>query len=70
MKYIGIITIAQIRDLRIALENLDYLCRQMPEDHPLLGHACQHVTEAREHITKAKYALGEYLFPDDEEASK
>lgn len=69
MKYLGI-TIAQIRDLRLSLGDLERLCRELPADYPLLAHVRQHVTEAREHITKAKYALGEYLFPDDEEASK
>lgn len=69
MKHLGI-TIARIRDLSIALSYLEHLCRKMPEDHSILGHACQHVAEAHEHITKAKYALGEYLFPEDEEETK
>lgn len=69
MKYFGI-TIAQIRSLRSNLDNLDYLCRKMPEDHPLLSHVCQHIVEAREHITKAKYALDKYFISEGEETFK
>lgn len=69
MKHLAM-TVAEIRDLHLSLNSLERLCREMPVDHPLLAHARQHVTESREHITKAKYALGEYLYRESEGKSK
>ena len=69
MNYLGI-TIARIRDLRLSLDRLEQLCRELPADHPLLPHVCQHIAEAREHTTKAKYALNKYFISEGEEAFK